>query len=852
MSQGPKIKIDADLSSAEQALASFRNELAELKKEMSSAPGNNRMEGEFQAAGNALNKLMQKYDQLQQKLNGIEKSGKRYADILKEVAKLTQEAAKLSLKVEEAGSLKGRKSSYFSDEAFEYRSEQRSLIDHVRRDASMARDESRRDANRSKVFGQAVSLAGFAGGAALGGGGGMSLVGSKLGEMLKYVPGAGPMLGAFGSAIGGKIGGMADNSYSPAKQEAILYSDLRKSLGSTKFDFEQLRSSVRSATDGIGVAHNEAAQLATQFAKTSNASGDTADLAKSLSTSTGFSRGYGINPSSGAGFFANMRLSGVTSNDASNRRLAVLIGESVARSGTSAKMDEVLGALSSFASGASRTLLKGNVEGYLSSLTSLTGSNIAGLKGSPNTAAALLDQANSAYMSGGAMGEASKSFMLQAFVNSGSGMDAIDAKMMQEAGMFSPMSSVFGNGSPMYQRALKDKNTSLAGHYDSLSGSSSTGLDMIMAEMTRRHGNDTQSKALSLSGMFGTNLNQSAALMGMVDSMGVGGLEGKLKKYGVNLDGMDMSKLSASASILSSGGPDEFIRKQLADLNKTQSDQGKEIRDATVGMENSLQDLTTRLIPIESESKGFLAEILRRFNPDSKSLSAYDAANPSADSGESPSNGSFLGNVMSSISKHKRKGAKMVAQSNLQRDISGKIFDEAMRQGVPPQHALALAMNESSLGANMQGPMIKKGMHKGDRAAGPFHYMAKSSKGWNRNNIDENIAHGVSDLKKNYDKFGSWDLAAAAHFTGAGRPEYLRGELPNLNDGGASVREYVDRFRSNSEKFNEKLPASAKNKQPGMSAQVNGTFILNDQRGRQVADPVKVSTSFQSAIPAGS
>jgi predicted nucleic acid-binding Zn-ribbon protein len=131
----PKIKVEADLSSAEQALASFRQELAELKREASSVTGKTKFETEFQAAGSALNKLMKHYDELLKKLGSVEQSGKRYANILKEIGELTREAAKVSSRLEDFGSLKSNaRSSYFSGESAIHRGDMQRVLDQMRAD----------------------------------------------------------------------------------------------------------------------------------------------------------------------------------------------------------------------------------------------------------------------------------------------------------------------------------------------------------------------------------------------------------------------------------------------------------------------------------------------------------------------------------------------------------------------------------------------------------------------------------------------------------------------------------------------------------------------------------------------
>jgi hypothetical protein len=812
-----KIKIDADLSDVKQEMSAFRQELSSLKQDLNSATGKNRLENEFQAAGNALDKLVKRYDVLQRKLDSMNKSSRQYRDLVKELGSLTSEAAKVSLRVENTGSLKSSaRSGYFAEESNAYRAERQSLIDQARRDADAGRADARESASSGRWFSHAASAAGIVGGAALGGGGALSIVGSTLGGALRFIPGAGPILGAFGSAVGGKIGGMADASYNPAKDEAIQYSELRRAIGSTRVDFDELRGSVRTAADGLGVAYTEASKLADTFTRVSNAS-DAGDIGKSVNTAVGFSRAYGISAAASTSFFAGLRSAGVTRDDNGNQRLANMIGQAVARGGISLKMEEVLGVVSNFVQTSMQNLTTGGVPAYLSALSSMVSSSSPGLSGNPQNAASILGQADAAYRAGGAMGEASKTFMLQAFTEKGFGMTPTDVKAMQEAGMFTPMSSVFGKHTELYKAA----DPALRRHYDALAKHNLVGLDPIYEKLNRMHGGDMNAMLSSYQGMFGGTLQQNASLFNMV--RGRKGISGSSKEF-----------------------------SELLKQYEGNKDLGTDYQRQTAEASNHLQNKMDSLVTIETSSKDLLAGILRHFDPTSSALKKYDADNaPNATEGGSAVE--RMVNWKETNARYQKWRHKDLGNlTGGQRDIAQQIIEESLRQNVDPKVALGIAMKESSLGANLEGKVMQSGMHKGDRARGVFHYMAKSSRGWDRNNIDENIRRGVSDLKRNYERFGRYDLAAAAHLTGAERPEYERGEFPAASDGMSSAREYARDVMAYADEFDKKLPEGAKaTSTKPLQAQVNGTFVLQDSRGRQVADPVNISTSFGSPVPAG-
>ena len=63
----------------------------------------------------------------------------------------------------------------------------------------------------------------------------------------------------------------------------------------------------------------------------------------------GMSRAYGLDPSQGVGFMGQMRGLGVTKDTQDSRRLALLIGETIAKSDAFSKADEVMEAIAGFA-----------------------------------------------------------------------------------------------------------------------------------------------------------------------------------------------------------------------------------------------------------------------------------------------------------------------------------------------------------------------------------------------------------------------------------------------------------------------------------------------------------------------
>jgi hypothetical protein len=292
------------------------------------------------------------------------------------------------------------------------------------------------------------------------------------------------------------------------------------------------------------------------------------------------------------------------------------------------------------------------------------------------------------------------------------------------------------------------------------------------------------------------------------------------------------------------------------------ADQGDRSLKATADFQNELINKVDNLIDYESAMKESLkksADYLDSINNTLKDAFGPVSRPAAPESGKS---GGFFSGVSSWWHGLKEGAATSKAWSGIdvgkfgmssrQKDVARKIIDESRRQGVDPAVMLDMAMKESSLGENMRGAVVTDGMHKGDRAAGVFQYMTKSSKGWDRMDDDENIRHAVADFKRNLAKFGNKEAAIAAHLTGPGYDEYMHGKLPGVDDGQSSASQYVASIEDLENVFNRKLSAQQQlKKSQTMQANVTGTFVLQDRNGMQIADPVSINTMFPSPVPAG-
>ena len=93
-----------------------------------------------------------------------------------------------------------------------------------------------------------------------------------------------------------------------------------------------------------------------------------------------------------------------------------------------------------------------------------------------------------------------------------------------------------------------------------------------------------------------------------------------------------------------------------------------------------------------------------------------------------------------------------------------QIEQEALRQGVPPELALAVAQRESNFNQLAVGSSGEIGL---------FQLMPGTALelGVNPTIASENIEGGITYLRQQYERFGSWDLALAAYNAGASTVE---------------------------------------------------------------------------------
>ena len=813
---------------------------------------------------------------------------------------------------------------------------------------------------RAALAGRGGALAGAAGGVLggmLGGGDGglWGNVGSAGGGLLGAGAGAifggpvGAMVGAFVAQLFGGVGRSLDQKLEQAGTEATLYADLRRSVGVTSTEFEGLRDSVRHFTDGLGLAYNESAQLAKEFARVSNARGGEG-IGQEVGDAAGFARGFGADPAAAVRMMATMRPLGVTANETDSKRLALMIGEAVQRGGTTAKMDEVLSVLQSQASMQARASLSAPDVGAMASfMSSLTGLSMYGMKGDPTSAGAAMSAADAAMRQGGAFGEASKNFSLGLWQRQLAGFTALDMDFMNEQGAFGNIGKAFGRGSAAYKLAEARGDRAKMAQYDQWveQGGNRSVMAMQMQALEQYYGRNTDEFRTAIQSHFGVGAGQASALyQAYQNDRGLGDLERSLRDAGVDVDRLNNKQIAAVAEVAGegkggilrqaerlrglagadklrkedadaldramSGGNDDELRKTVVRLTAAYDstrDQGEQMRQTQANMANSMQKLATELIPATLAIKDGISALVMKLAPDSE-FAKRDKAEKAAieeyrfsrqgrkgwfgeliEDPNSPAmrdrreqalqelrraeSGGWISREGQRILDEERsaggQGAEPGSQNADQAAVRQKILAEVKRQGGTEEDAaalLGLAAVESGFRQSARGPVIEKGMHKGDRAAGVFQYMAKSSTDFNRFDEDQNIAAGVRDFLKNKRRLGSAELAVAAHHAGPNHDDLLRGVIPGTSDGNMSTRRYVDSVMGRAERERRivpklmggesdgKVPAQLRESAAGgsgaqqFSLNVGGRFELYDQFGRELAQPI-IQTFFGAPRPAG-
>jgi hypothetical protein len=470
---------------------------------------------------------------------------------------------------------------------------------------------------------------------------------------------------AFGAV---KAVGAIKDKVGDAQDESTAYSDLRHAMGQATTDFDTLRASLRDAAHGLGVANNEVVQLGSQFAKIAGvAPGHERGLGDDVRTSIGFARSYGLDPSQGVGLFGTARHFGATSNDSENRRLAMMIGDAVAKAGSFAKMDEMIAAVTGFTERAARSTLGAapDMSAFLDEMSKLTGLHMNGLdtKGAAN----IVGQMTNTWHAGGGMGEASKNFRMRSFTNALPGFTAFDLDYVNAMDPNSTVAQAFGHDSSAYRIASTRHDKKRMAQLDTYVKKSGNRRlqDIDVDSIISEYGNDTTQLVSAIANHTGLSIPQANAYLEARSSgRTIGTTEARLRSAGVDpssvhgdysmlaqLTGADAKGLRDTArgylkdESLPAGlrgklqgitndatdGNEQGIETlrtaliQIAAAVSAPKDEGQRVREAVVDLKNVTQDMAAHLVPMTNDVREGILAIAQKLAPDSDRLKEVEA-----------------------------------------------------------------------------------------------------------------------------------------------------------------------------------------------------------------------------------
>lgn len=381
---------------------------------------------------------------------------------------------------------------------------------------------------------------------------------------------------ARGGAIGAglfaayKGGQAAAEGYDLAKQQAIESDKLKRQMGDLGVSFNGLRVSADYAADGMQVNALESVKLMQQLNRSAGTRMGRGELAAGVRVGGGMGLAMGLDPSQGVGFIGAMRQIMRGGTGADDRRISLIVAETVNKSGMNARADEVLQSIQSFAAITARnSMTRPNVAGYAGMYAGMVGAGIPGMTG--DVATSMMAQANQAMTGMGAFGEASQTFTLAALNRMGAA-NPIQAQVIAEGGLFGSRSQAFGKGSA-YRRYMMQEGRSEE-QINELIGERGNVTNMAaIREQLDRMRVAPELKAEMAKNYFGlSSISQAMAFMSVKPEQ-MGATEKLLGRAGVNLGDYAESgimTLTGIAGAQSRAGMQPIIEDMLGRTGKGQ------------------------------------------------------------------------------------------------------------------------------------------------------------------------------------------------------------------------------------------------------------------------------------------
>lgn len=414
------------------------------------------------------------------------------------------------------------------------------------------------------------------------------------------------------AALGvGKIIGAVADKIGQAQDNVIGLDKLYRQVGGI-VSFSSLQRGVMSTANRLGMTNGDAIALASTYSRAANIQPGQ-NLGTGMLVSGGLARSYGLDPNSVAGTMGQLSASRVVNNDQQLRRMGLLMGEAIGKSGAFAQAGEAMQAISDFATQQARmSLTSPNVPGYAGAMAGLMSSGIPGmdLQGSTN----LLGRINASLQRGGAMGDPSRAFMARMALRNGIN-NPMALEVLQSGGAFGTISSTLGPDSLYGQR--------FGGSYHG----DQTLLDMTRQGIHRAYGYGPDS-IVALSRHLGVGINDALAIDQM-SSADMSGVSDRLRRLKINPDSVNATSYAALGQIQSGKGLEvmgnEYLKRGALDAGERQrltdalrgadpqklkdvltevaathgpaKTEGSEIRDNVAKLNNQFEDYARRALP---------------------------------------------------------------------------------------------------------------------------------------------------------------------------------------------------------------------------------------------------------------
>lgn len=424
----------------------------------------------------------------------------------------------------------------------------------------------------------------------------------------------GAAVGAFTASLSTLLGSLGE-----ARDVAVSLDSLKRQLGDVNISFTDLRKNTRGLADEYALSDAEASSLTSAFAaRAGNRAGGTSDLLGGASVGIGFARSFGMDPRAGVDFFGRMRGAGVTQNAEGDKRLAVMIGEAVARAGDFPRMSEVLGSLGNYMEHAARASLSSpGAAGWLAQYSALSQGGLAGMN--PQTAASMIGNVDNAIRAGG-ITEAGKNFMSLTLQRE-MGLDPIQARLQLEGGAFGTGRGAFGPDSASSRFYARFGGGAPFASW----GSDVSNISMLQNSLIKAYrGKSPNLMADAFSNTFGTTLNQSMAWLA-TDPSQVDGMSKRLSRLGINWKDVNASGIARLSSIEANGNLSESekdVRARQAAEQSQEKTEGSEARKAMIATSNAVIRLSGEGLPMLSNIQMAVLKIagIDPYGPQRKAL----------------------------------------------------------------------------------------------------------------------------------------------------------------------------------------------------------------------------------------